>query len=268
MPTTNIDARAALRFAERCVLATGASLRAGFGAAPYTNKSGSAADVVTALDVETEERLSTALGAFDGGIGVHGEELGASLGDGDSGATYWLIDPIDGTGHYVRGTPFCTTMVALIHEGRAVASVINDFVRSRLYSASLGGGATVNGEPIHVSDRSLAEAYVTAEMATVTDEEARTRARLREQVVIMATVCSGWDFAMIAEGRLEGRVVLNGYGKDHDYAPGTLLVTEAGGIVTNMGSRGYDVRDHDFVAANPRVHAALTTGEGCLFPVV
>ena len=80
-------------------------------------------------------------------------------------------------------------------------------------------------------------------------------------------MCAGHEFAMVASGKLEGRIMYDPYGFDYDFAPGSLLVSEAGGVVTNIGSDKYDYRNLNSIAANPKLHQALTEGEGALFPL-
>src|SRR4051812_7360836 len=116
------DLAAARRAAELAALAVAPALREGFGASPVTHaKSGSPADVVTALDQETEKRLAEQLADYDPGIAFRGEEYGGD----ESATTTWIVDPIDGTGHFVRGIPWCTTMIALVDRGEVVVSVIS-----------------------------------------------------------------------------------------------------------------------------------------------
>jgi len=70
----------------------------------------------------------------------------------------------------------------------------------------------------------------------------------------------GWDFAMIASGRLDGRIMKDPWGKQWDYAPGAVLIAEAGGVVANFTSPTYNFHDFDFVATTPQVYADLTEG--------
>jgi fructose-1,6-bisphosphatase/inositol monophosphatase family enzyme len=72
---------------------------------------------------------------------------------------------------------------------------------------------------------------------------------------------------MVASGKLDGRLALDPWGQDWDFAPGSLLVTEAGGIATNLGKNTYDYRNHNYIIANPLVHEELTVGPRALFPV-
>lgn len=69
---------------------------------------------------------------------------------------------------------------------------------------------------------------------------------------------------MVAAGKVDGRVTFEPYGNDYDFAPGSLLVEEAGGVVRNLGSDTYDYRNTDFIAANPIIYKELT-GEGGAF---
>ena len=78
---------------------------------------------------------------------------------------------------------------------------------------------------------------------------------------------SGFEFAMVASGKLDGRLCFDSYGKDYDFAPGSLLVEEAGGVVANIGSREYDYRNGNFIAANPLVFKQLTEGPDAIFPI-
>jgi fructose-1,6-bisphosphatase/inositol monophosphatase family enzyme len=249
----DIDLTAALTHARSAVSDRGDSLRQAFGAVAHSRKPGSATNVVTTLDVETEERLAEALQTFDPGITVCGEELG-----GDRKGTFWLIDPIDGTGHFVRGIPLCTTMVALVDDDRPVAAIIYDFVRDRMYHAALGQGAYVNDEPIHVSDRNLSASYLSVEIDTSKGDNLTMFRTLQSHTVMFNSLNAGWEYAMIAEGRLEGRLCLDPFGNDYDYAPGALLVSEAGGAASNIGSTSYRVSDTNVIIANPVVHAEVT----------
>ena len=95
------------------------------------NKSGRAVDVVTRLDRETENLLAEKLNKYDPTIGFCGEEFGQR----QKSEKFWLVDPIDGTAHFVRGIPFCTSMIALVDRGEVVLSVIYNFVTKELFEA-------------------------------------------------------------------------------------------------------------------------------------
>lgn len=235
-----------------------------WGTAEVINQKGAASfTIVTQLDLDVETLISTKLKQLDPTIPFVGEE-----GGGDRGAErFWLMDPIDGTSHFTRGLPFCTSMLALINQGKVVFAAIYDFLQDRMYWAERGQGAFLDKQPLKVSQRSLKDAYMGWE--THLDKE-ENRARfygLRTKTILFNTISAGWEFTMVAAGRLDGRVCFDGHGQDYDYAPGSLLVQEAGGMVANLGSTNYDYRNTDFIAANPVIFRELTEGEAALFPI-
>lgn len=229
----------------------GIDLMQGFGKTEaVVFKSAAHGSAVTELDRKTERFIAERLRKIYPDIAYFGEEFG-----GDNEAErFWLVDPIDGTSNFIRGLPFSTTMIALIQEGRPVFSIIYNFMTKELYSATRDKGATLNGAPIHVSARPVNHACVFAETDKHKKENIDKYIKINEKFSIYAASVSGFEFAMVASGKIEGRATFGDPpGKDWDYAPGALLVAEAGGIVKNIGKTSYDYRNHDFVAGNQPV---------------
>ena len=234
-----------------------------YGNVAFTDKGAYRTDHVTELDVRTEEFLRDELAKAFPGIPFVGEETG-----GDRTApTHWLCDPIDGTAHFIRGLPFCTTMLALVEDGTVTASVIYDFVGDVFFHAVRGGGAFRDGQSIRVSDRTLNHSYLGWETHLAKPENLETHMRLSDASSFFKTMNAGYEFTLVATGKIEGRLCFDPWGKDYDFAPGTLLVQEAGGIVANIGSRDFDLRNLNFLATNPRVFKELTEGTGAIFPI-
>jgi len=232
-------------------------------AAVDSRKSEQAHDVVTKTDLAVEEFLESRLADVVPGAGFYGEEFGHK----GNKETFWLCDPVDGTAHYVRGMPFCTTMLALIDHGKVVFGAVYDFVRDELYHAELGKGAYMNESPIHVSERSKNDWYLAWESHIEKEENLKRFVRLRDSAALIKFMCCGYELAMVASGKLDGRVVFDGWGKDWDYAAGSIIVSEAGGVVANLGAKTYGYRNHDFIAANKEVFQHLTEGPDTIFPV-
>lgn len=228
-----------------------------------SQKSASTTDVVTKVDFEIEEYLTSEFAKIDSSISFVGEEHGGDR----SASRHWLVDPIDGTAHFVRGLPFCTTMVALIEEGRVSFSAIYDFVNDVMYHAEHGKGAYRNGELIHVSDRPLGSSYMFYESNLNKGDNLNTYLAFKKNTMVLNTLNAGYEFSLIASGKIEGRVCLDPFGKDYDFAPGSLLVAEAGGIVANIGSKEFDYQNLNFIASNKEVFEGLTTGDGAIFPL-
>jgi myo-inositol-1(or 4)-monophosphatase len=259
---TPIDLRAANNMAQKALREAGVELRQNFGKSAHTTKA-HAGDIVTELDRKTERYLANQFKAFDPAIGFRGEEFGVHA----AADTTWLVDPIDGTAQFVRGLAFCTSMVALIHEGQPVIGLIYDFVRDEMYSAIKGEGAFCNDEPIKVSDRPLDNGFVSLESNLTLPGNADLALKLQRRTVVFRTINCGYEFSMVASGRIEARIAKDPYGEDWDFAPGSLLVQEAGGIVTNLGATTYDYKNHDYIAANPVIYQELVTSPQALFPL-
>lgn len=206
-------------------------------------------DVVTELDRKVETFLKEKLAEVYPDIGFVGEENG---GDRDA-KKFWLVDPIDGTGHYVRGLPFCTTMLALIEDSEVVFSVIYHFITDVVFWAEKGKGAYRDDERIYVSHRKLKNSYICFETHLAKEKNRIQMGIFEERTGYMQSNNSGWEFTMIASGKLDGRVCFDPWGKDYDFAPGTLLVAEAGGKVVNLHSDTYDFRNLNFIASNPEL---------------
>jgi len=227
-------------------------------------KDGQAHSVVTELDKKVEKFLYGELNKVFPDIVFVGEEFG-----GDRTARkFWLADPIDGTSHFVRGLPFCTTMLALIEDGQVIFSAIYDFINDVMYHAERGKGAYKNGLPIQVSNRSSGKIYLAWETHHDKPENKKIEDELHKFASHFELVCSGYEHAMVAEGKIEGRVCFDHWGEDYDYAPGTLLISEAGGIVTNIGKTSYNYKDYRFIAASPIVYKKLTEGSDAIFPLI
>ncbi|MBI2577226.1 MAG: inositol monophosphatase [Candidatus Wildermuthbacteria bacterium] len=222
-------------------------------------------DFVTDLDRETENLLRERLRKVFTSVEFFGEEFGGNK----EAERFWLCDPIDGTAHFVRGLPFCTTMLALVEDGNVVFSVIYDFVKGDFYWAQKGKGAWKNKEQIHVSNRSLKEGYVSFEVNIEKSEgNLQKYVWMDNHAGVFHTMSAGFEFAMVASGKLDARISLDPYGKIWDFAPGSLLVAEAGGVVANIGSKTYDYRNFDHIATNPVIYRELTEGENALFPIL
>lgn len=217
-------------------------------------KSVAASDVVTELDRKVEKFLKEKLAEVYPEIEFVGEEYGGNR----DAKKFWLVDPIDGTGHYVRGLPFCTTMLALIEDGNVIFSAIYDFVSDNMYWAEKGKGAFKNDTRIQVSERGVEDSYMCYETMMQKEKNQKKFIELEDKFHLVKTISAGWEFAMIACGKLEGRISFDPWGKDYDFAPGTLLVSEAGGVVVNINSSNYDYRNANNIACNQRVFAEIS----------
>jgi myo-inositol-1(or 4)-monophosphatase len=221
-----------------------------------------AVDPVTQVDREAEEAIVSVIAAHFPRDGVLAEEGGGV--DWSTGRV-WIVDPLDGTVNYVHRIPHVAVSIALWDGGRPLVGVIVDVARNDEYVAVSGGGATLNGEPIRVSttprlDRSLvvtgfpydrhlhAPAYLRV-MEEVMTASQGTR-RLGAAALDLAWVACGKFDAYWEHGGPHGL-------RPWDVAAGTLVVTEAGGTVTDHAGAVNDLEARATVASNGLVHEEL-----------
>src|SRR6185437_10887944 len=173
-------------------------------------------------------------------------------GDADA-PDVWYVDPLDGTTNFAHGLPFYCVSVALRSAGQTVAGAVYDVPRDEMFAAGLGGGATVNGEPLRVSGvRRLDRALVVAQAQSVDPAQIRAYADLVERLMSVAgglrslgspalTLCA------IAAGRLEAYCehAMDAW----DIAAGQLILQEAGGLLTRFDRTPHRTADRADVVA-------------------
>jgi myo-inositol-1(or 4)-monophosphatase len=218
------------------------------------------ANLVTAADIESQRAVTATIRAAFPHHAVIGEE-GTS---GDPAADrVWYVDPLDGTTNFAHGLPFFCVSVALREHGRTVAGAVCDPVRDELFAASAGGGATLNGVPIGVSDIArLDRALVVAQAQTVDLDEISAYARLVERLMsvtggVRSLGSPALTLCAIAAGRLEAYCE---YTMDAwDILAGQLILAEAGGMLTLFTGQPHVTTDRaDVIASNGYIHAELT----------
>jgi myo-inositol-1(or 4)-monophosphatase len=217
------------------------------------------ANLVTAADRESQRAVTeTILTAFPGHA-VDGEEGTA----GSPGAAdVWYVDPLDGTTNFTHGLPFCCVSVALRSNGVTVAGAVYDPLHDEMFAGVRGGGATLNGTPIGVSDIArLDRALVVAQAQTIDASEIRAYARLVERLMsvsggVRSLGSPALTLCAIAAGRLEAYCE---YTMDAwDILAGQLILAEAGGLLTLLDGRPHETAARaDVVASNGYIHADL-----------
>jgi len=241
---------AQVRDAQQLVIEVFRSLRSdllgAFGNIEHTRKGDNSP--VTVWDVKVEETLRDTLHEKYPDVGFEGEETGHT-GNTD---TYWLVDPIDGTSSFIRGLPFCTNMAALVDNGHVIAAVIYDFVNDVLYTALKDQGAFKNGTPIHVNTTRPAGNHVVYSLTRQSFgllQEAMDELGIR---LLLPMGAAGHDYAMLAEGKIDGVIVIKTRTGIYDNAPGLLLAEEAGAVMLQYDTE-VGVQRHEFIVGAPSV---------------
>lgn len=174
---------------------------------------------------------------------------------GDDPDFRWIVDPLDGTTNYTHHYPFFSTSIALEYQGRLVVGVVFDPVRNELFEAIAGGGAFLNGQPISVSPTSNLLQSLTC-TGFPGDQAGNHEVVLAWERISLH--CQGvrrdgsaaLDLCYVACGRLDGFWErLNAW----DMAAGYVLVTEAGGRISNFQGDAFDLYKREIVATNAHI---------------
>lgn len=219
-------------------------------------------DPVTEVDRSAEKAIRSVISAHFPTDGILGEEEG---GPGWQKGRVWIVDPLDGTVNFVQGIPHVAVSVALWDDAQPVVGVIVDVIRREEFVATTGEGATLNGSPIRVSstDRLLDSVVVTG-FPYDRREHAKEYLQVVEEVMIRTRGtrrlgAAALDLAWVACGRFDAYWEHGGrFGiKPWDIAAGLLLVTEAGGTITDhLGNRNR-LDAAATIASNGRIHEDL-----------
>ncbi len=207
-------------------------------------------ELVTVADLGAEAQIERRLRDLMPGSLVVGEEAAAedpalldALARQDD--WIWVIDPIDGTGNFARGTPVFAVMVALVHKGEVAASWIHDPAEARTATAEHGAGAWLDGRrlgPVESPPREElrgtlhAGAFATPEMAR------QVQARRGRVGAVRSLGCAGQEYLRLVTGETHYSLFTKLMPWDH--LPGTLLYREAGGLARTLDGAPYGPSSH------------------------
>lgn len=215
-------------------------------------------EIVTEIDQEAEHVIRQALLTAYPDHAFVGEESGVS-GNAASQAR-WIVDPIDGTTNFVHGLPHYAVSIGMELNGKMEHAVIYNPATNDLFTASRGSGAFLNNRRVRVSARTrLAEALLSQAMPILTLKQRPELMQLLTELRFNSsglrnTGSAALDLAYVAAGFVDGFV---GAGlKSWDLAAGSLLVKEAGGLLTDFTGEG-DYMAGEVVAATPKLLPAL-----------
>lgn len=225
-------------------------------------RSKSTNDFVTEVDHAAEKAIIETLMEAYPNYGILAEESGQQSGKGGSDAEYqWIIDPLDGTTNFIHGFPQYAVSIALARNGVVEHGVVFDPNRNELFTASKGGGAFLNERRIRVSRRSrLGEALIGTGFPYRAFEHMDSYLGIFREVAEKAAGmrrpgAASLDLAYVATGRLDA---FWEFGlAPWDMAAGTLLISEAGGLVCDVKGEADYLDSGNVVAGTPKVFGPL-----------
>ena len=217
-------------------------------------------DFVTEVDHASEAAIIDTLLTAYPRHGIHAEESGRAHGNPNSDHV-WIIDPLDGTTNFIHGFPVYCVSIALSVKGRIEQAVIYDPSRNDLFTATRGRGAYMNERRIRVSKRThLPECLVSTGFPFRKGDDFPTYLKMMGDVMqrtagLRRPGAAALDLAYVAAGFTDG-FFETGL-KPWDVAAGSLLVTEAGGLIGNFTGEAGHLEQAECLAANPRIYAQL-----------
>lgn len=191
---------------------------------------------------------------------VHEPERHARL---DESPYCWVIDPIDGTRNFARGSRLFATSVAVLHQGSPVAGAIYDVGSCSIYSASRDGGATLDEMPLHVSNHAAGPDTIIAVGSFRRQSMPSAVRGWMERYHMRNQGVTCLHFAAVAAGLVDAAFSIDC--KLWDVAAAALLIEEAGGLFTDdrgnplwpMALDRYTGQSLQVLAAGPDIHRTL-----------
>ena len=220
-------------------------------------------DFVTEVDRAAEQAIIEVLHSAYPTHAILAEESGSSANLNDESEHVWIIDPLDGTTNFIHGFPQYCVSIALQQRGVITQAVIYDPTRNDLFTATRGGGSFLNNKRLRVTKKDrLSDALIGTGFAAREKNKEALEEYLK-MFQLMTMNCQGLrrpgsaalDLAYVAAGRYDG--FFEKELQPWDIAAGSLMITEAGGIVGNFSGESDYLYKGDVIAASPRIFAQM-----------
>lgn len=236
----------------------GEILRTGFGQA-HTIRHKGRIDLVTEVDGRSEEYLLGQIRARYPDHSLYAEESGQHTG---ASSACWYIDPLDGTTNFAHGLPIFSVSIGYAENGIVRLGVVYDPIHEEMYTAERGRGSWLNGQPLHISPTTE---LIDSLLVTGFPYDGWTTGRNNlDNFIRFSKLCQGvrrlgsaaLDLCYVAGGRLDGYWEM--YLAPYDVAAGSLVLSEAGGMVTDLqGGNAFLQPPSSILAAGPALHAQM-----------
>jgi len=210
---------------------------------------------VTVADREAEAAMRRRIKAAFPGHGIVGEEHGAERADADY---VWVLDPIDGTKSFITGKPLFGTLIALLHEGRAILGVIDHPALGERWTGAAGTPTRHNGKAVRTRPCAAlvgAAVYSTSPFMFAQAADAAAYERLRQGVKLALFGADCYAYGLVASGFAD--LVVEASLKPYDYCAVIPVVEGAGGVISDWQGRplGLGSDGRVLAAGDGRAHA-------------
>ena len=220
-------------------------------------------DFVTEVDQAAEQAIIDVLKNAYPDHAILAEESGASANLHDENEHVWIIDPLDGTTNFIHGFPQYCVSIALQQRGQITQAVVYDPTRNDLFTATKGAGAYLNEKRIRVTRRDkigdalIGTGFPYTDLTGLDEYLKMFRIMTEKSAGLRRPGAAALDLAYVAAGRLDGFFEKNL--KPWDIAAGSLLITEAGGIVGTFAGESDYLYKGNVIAGTPKIFAQMVS---------
>lgn len=218
-------------------------------------------DYVTEVDKAAEAAIIQVLREAYPDYGILAEESGQTVGEGEGSDYQWIIDPLDGTTNFIHGFPQYAVSIGLTYKGQLNQALVYDTTRNEMFTASKGGGAFLNERRIRVTKcLKLEDALLGTGFPYRVFEHSDAYMKIFKEFTqrtsgMRRPGAASLDLAYVACGRLDG---FWEFGlAPWDIAAGCLLITEAGGLVSDLSGGESYMKTGNLIAGTPKIFAQI-----------
>ncbi|MFC1585756.1 inositol monophosphatase family protein [Fibrobacterota bacterium] len=245
-----------LRTAVRAARAAGQEMKKNFGRKYHVIRK-DPKEMVTEIDIRSQAIITEILNGEYGSYGIITEEKRLSTVEEE---VNWIIDPIDGTHNFIAGLPFSGVSIGLVKDGGFYLGVIYFPIEDEMFYAVQGKGAFCNDKPIRVSENGdLSKAIINYDNQFHKSKKSFDYFKVLTQKAFTVRIfgTATRDLCYTASGHINGRIWNST--KICDIAAGIVIVTEAGGKVSDFNGKSCTLKSAQVVASNGKVHDDLLT---------
>lgn len=215
-------------------------------------------DFVTDIDKRAEKAIITLLQKTYPDHAILAEESGEHRGNAES---VWIIDPLDGTHNYLRGFPHFSVSIGFKYKGKLEHGLVYDPIRQEIFSASRGHGARLNDRRLRVSESTRLEGsligtgFPVRHPSSLPDYLDHFKQLMPHIANIRCSGSAALDLCYVAAARLDAYLEVKL--QPWDIAAGSLIVKEAGGLVSDWQGEEKYLENGAIVAATPKIFGLL-----------
>ena len=210
---------------------------------------------VTEVDIKAENTIKEIIMNAFPDYGFYGEE---TCRENKNSKYTWLVDPIDGTKGFVRGYPFFSTQIALMHHNEIILGVSNPPIFDEIIFAEKGKGAWMNNKQIHISNIKdiVSSTISTGNLKTIAQSE---NWKNLGKIVSKADRIRGYGdfyhYHLLASGKID--VVIESDVNILDVAALSLIIEESGGVFTDFQGKRSNLDTTSVIASNPILYSSI-----------